>query len=110
MVVGGNSKNPDSPINTAALSRQSGMGRWDLPEVPPHGYRSAVAYEPLHKFWITVGPNGTDVSTDDGIHWHALQNNVGSSPASDPQWTSLSLPFAAGPHGRIGKLDYDPLK
>jgi hypothetical protein len=39
---------------------------------PPHGYRSAVAYSPATKTWITVGPNGTDISTDDGRNWRAL--------------------------------------
>ena len=35
----------------------------------------------------TVGPNGTDISTDDGRNWRAL-----------------SLPYVIGPHGRIGVL------
>jgi hypothetical protein len=39
---------------------------WKISKTPPHGYRSAVAYDPDRKLWVTVGPNGTDVSTDDG--------------------------------------------
>jgi len=105
MVVGGDPMRPDSAIHTAALSRLSGISNWSFPEDPPHGYRSAVAYDSSHTLWITVGPNGTDVSSDDGIHWSALKPNLNNSTNSDPQWTSLSLPFAVGPHGRIGKLD-----
>jgi hypothetical protein len=33
---------------------------------PPHGYRSAVAWDAVDKVWIAVGANGSDVSYDDG--------------------------------------------
>jgi hypothetical protein len=71
---------------------------------PPHGYRSAVAYDPKSKTWITVGPNGTDISTDDGRNWRALLPSVGEAPDTAQHWNALSLPFAVGPHGRIATL------
>jgi len=73
----------------------------------PHGYRSAVAYDAATKTWITVGPNGTDISTDDGKNWRALHPDpaLHEPPDADRDWNALSLPFVVGPHGRIGKLN-----
>ncbi len=85
---------------------------WHSAQTPPHGYRSAVAYDPATKTWITVGPNGTDISTDDGKNWHALHPDpaLHEAPDADRNWNALSLPFVVGPHGRIGKLDEPALK
>jgi hypothetical protein len=71
---------------------------------PPHGYRSAVAYVSSTGTWITVGPNGTDISTDDGRNWRALKPSPTDTPDADRNWNALSLPFVVGPHGRIGIL------
>ena len=78
---------------------------------PPHGYRSAIAYDAPHKTWITVGPNGTDISTDDGRHWRPLRPNLtaGDTPDADQHWNALSLPFVVGPHGRVATLRPDTL-
>jgi hypothetical protein len=71
---------------------------------PPHGYRSSVAYDPDQKLWITVGPNGTDISRDDGKNWAPLKPSGYDPPDADKNWNALSLPFVVGPHGRIGRL------
>jgi hypothetical protein len=73
----------------------------------PHGYRSAVAYDADAKTWITVGPNGTDISTDDGKNWRAAHPDAAlhEPEDADRNWNALSLPFVVGPHGRIGKLN-----
>ena len=118
MIVGGNYKQPDAPAITAYLPFSVGCCFGLIPQkvvkstTPPHGYRSAVAYDAPTKTWITVGPNGTDISTDDGRNWRALRPNpvVGDAPDADQHWNALSLPFAVGPHGRIGKLRADALK
>jgi len=73
-------------------------------QTPPHGYRSAVAYDLTQKLWITVGPNGTDISTDDGKNWTPLTPSGYDPPDADKNWNALSLPFVVGPHGRIGRL------
>jgi hypothetical protein len=56
--------------------------------------------------WITVGPNGTDISTDDGRNWRALHPDpkFNDAPDADQHWNALSLPYAVGPHGRIATL------
>jgi hypothetical protein len=63
-----------------------------------------VAYYSSAKTWITVGPNGTDISTDDGRNWRALKPGPNDVPDVDKNWNALSLPFVVGPHGRIGVL------
>jgi hypothetical protein len=114
VIVGGDYRLPDAISNNAVVV--SGLGeltqRITEPTTPPHGFRSAVAYEPTARTWITVGPNGTDVSTDDGRNWRALKPDpkAGDAPDADQHWNALSLPFVVGPHGRIGILRATALK
>ena len=106
VAVGGNYTKPDDSYATAAFT-SDGEKSWIPAQTFPHGYRSAVAYDEATKTWITVGPNGTDISTDDGRNWRAAQPNAAlhETPDADRNWNALSLPFVVGPHGRIGKLD-----
>jgi hypothetical protein len=106
VVVGGDYRKPDSGIGTSAFSKDEGK-TWNPPVTLPHGFRSAVAHDAASKTWITVGPNGTDISTDDGKNWRALSPNAALHEATDADknWNALSLPFVVGPHGRIGKLN-----
>ena len=111
IAVGGDYSKPEFSTATAAYSIDGGE-HWTAAQTPPHGYRSAVAYNPATKTWITVGPNGTDISTDDGKNWRALHPDPAQHepPDADRNWNALSLPFVVGPHGRIGKLDEGTLK
>jgi photosystem II stability/assembly factor-like uncharacterized protein len=102
VAVGGDYKKPDGNARTAAYSVDSGA-HWTLAERLPHGFRSAVAYDEAAKNWIAVGPNGTDVSRDDGRTWIALKPKAGEALDADRNWNALSLPFVVGPDGRIGK-------
>jgi photosystem II stability/assembly factor-like uncharacterized protein len=105
VIVGGDYLRPNVATATAAISDDLGL-HFQLSETPPNGYRSAVACDAATKTWITVGPNGTDVSTDDGRNWRALRPDPALHEAADADrhWNALSLPFVVGPHGRIGKL------
>ncbi|HLI76526.1 MAG TPA: hypothetical protein VKV02_06230 [Acidobacteriaceae bacterium] len=109
VAVGGDYTKPDDPESTAAFT--AGSNKFSLATTPPHGYRSAVAYDPTHHLWITVGPNGTDISTDDGRNWRPLKPNpaAGDTPDADQHWNALSLPYVVGPHGRIATLRPDAL-
>ncbi len=111
VAVGGDYTKPDDAEASAAISTDGG-NHWTRPMTQPHGYRSAVAFEPTSKSWITVGPNGTDISTDDGKNWCALHPDPArhETPDADRNWNALSLPFVVGPHGRIGKLDEGALR
>jgi hypothetical protein len=106
VIVGGNYSKPDETVGTAAYHSQGGIS-WLPAQTPPHGYRSAVAYDQATRTWITVGPNGTDVSTDDGKNWRAVHPDAAlhEAPDADRNWNALSLPFVVGPKGRIGKLE-----
>lgn len=103
MAVGGDYKQPESPVQTAARKDRA-LGALQPAQTPPHGYRSSVAYDPQQKLWITVGPNGTDISRDDGKNWQALKPSPQDPPDADKNWNALSLPYVVGPKGRIGKL------
>jgi photosystem II stability/assembly factor-like uncharacterized protein len=103
VAVGGDYKLPDVSTLTAAYTSDGGK-TWHPAQTPPHGYRSAVAYEAQQKLWIAAGPKGTDISTDDGKNWRALKPSNDDPADADQHWNALSLPFAVGPHGRIGRL------
>jgi hypothetical protein len=106
VAVGGDYRKPDETAGTAAFLTYEavGGGRWHATEKAPGGYRSAVVYDMLDRIWIAVGPNGTDMSGDDGRTWQPLKPLAGQPPDSARNWNALSLPFAVGPKGRIGKL------
>ncbi|MFZ0792755.1 MAG: hypothetical protein WAM65_03230 [Candidatus Korobacteraceae bacterium] len=94
VVVGGNYKMPNEPSATAAWTADGGR-HWTAASKPPNGYRSAVAWDAEAKVWIAAGPNGSDISRDDGKTWKHLD---------DGNWNALSPPYVVGPKGRIGKL------
>jgi photosystem II stability/assembly factor-like uncharacterized protein len=111
VIVGGDYRISEQSSQTSAFSGDGGQN-WHSSETMPHGYRSSVAYDADLKAWITVGPNGTDISTDDGRNWRAVHPDAAlhEAPDADRNWNALSLPFVVGPHGRIGKLDPEAIK
>lgn len=94
IAVGGDYQKPDATAGTAAWSNDGGH-HWTAATTPPHGYRSAVAWDEAKGVWIAAGTNGSDQSRDDGKTWEPLDKG---------NWNALSLPFAVGPNGRIGKF------
>jgi len=99
VVVGGDYKKPNDSAGTAAWTGDGGR-TWTAATHPPHGYRSAVAWDADALAWIAVGMNGSDVSYDDGQTWIPVDNG---------NWNALSLPWVVGPQGRIAKLDLSKL-
>jgi BNR/Asp-box repeat len=94
VAVGGDYRQPNGATGNAAYSTDGGQ-HWSAAGKPPHGYRSAVAWDATHQAWITAGSNGSDISYDDGKTWQWLDSG---------NWNALSLPWVVGPHGQIGKL------
>ncbi len=94
IAVGGDYRKPGEASGTAAYTSDGGE-HWSVPRKLPHGYRSAVAWDASDQAWITVGSNGSDISYDDGVTWQWLDSG---------NWNALSLPWAVGPNGQIGKL------
>lgn len=111
IAVGGDYQKPDVATGTAAYTADGGKS-WQAAETTPHGYRSAVAYDAATKTWITAGPNGTDISTDDGKNWQPVKpsDTRGEVIDADKNWNAISLPFAVGANGRIGRLNPAALK
>jgi photosystem II stability/assembly factor-like uncharacterized protein len=118
VAVGGDDQAPDNRIDTAWTTdlmdfRVGDPSMFHPAQTPPHGYRSSVAFDAATNTFITVGPNGTDISRDDGRTWIPFKPNTTGphpdSPNADKNWSALSLPFAVGPNGRIGKLNPNAL-
>lgn len=103
VAVGGDYRSPDGATGNAAWSNDGGR-RWHRAETWPHGYRSSVDYDKATNAWITIGPNGADISKDDGRNWTPLAPTASDPPDAAKDWNALSLPFVVGSRGRIGKL------
>jgi photosystem II stability/assembly factor-like uncharacterized protein len=99
VAVGGDYKKASERAGTAAY-RVYGT-HWETASAPPSGYRSAVAWSPEFHCWVTVGPNGSDVSLDEGKTWQSFDKG---------NWNALSLPWVVGPKGRIARLDEQAFK
>src|SRR5581483_5714302 len=100
VAVGGDYKQPNNSSGTAAWTADGGL-HWTAASTPPHGYRSAVAWDADLKAWIAAGTSGSDISYNDGKTWKRLD---------DGEWNALSLPYVVGPKGRIAKLDGAAIK
>jgi photosystem II stability/assembly factor-like uncharacterized protein len=95
LVVGGDFKKPDERNGTAAWTSDGGV-TWNASSTMPSGYRSSVAWDQHSRSWITVGPNGSDLSRDDGKSWKQFDKS---------SWNALSLPWVVGSDGKIGALN-----
>jgi photosystem II stability/assembly factor-like uncharacterized protein len=111
IAVGGDYTAPADASAVAAFSDDDGES-WTASATQPHGYRSSVAYDVNSRMWITVGPNGTDVSSDQGRTWKPLAPDAtkGDTADADQHWNALALPWVVGSKGRIGKLREDAVQ
>lgn len=95
--IGGAYDLPDDSRFTACFTTNGGK-RWKLSRIPPRGYRSGIAHLPGKRTFVAVGTTGTDLSTDGGETWQALNNeNISSirfSPSGKRGW-------AVGAGGKI---------
>jgi hypothetical protein len=94
VAVGGDYSAPAKSEGTAAR-REPKTEKWSAATKMPHGYRSSVGWDAADNAWIAVGPNGADVSYDDGQSWSAVGNDG---------YNAVSLPWVVGPQGHIAKL------
>jgi photosystem II stability/assembly factor-like uncharacterized protein len=95
VAVGGDYKQPNERGGTAAWTSDGGL-TWTAASGPPAGYRSAAGWSQKLHGWIAVGPTGSDISYDDGKTWKQFDKS---------NWNALSLPWAAGPQGKIAALN-----
>ena len=103
VAVGGDYEKPDVATGSAAISRDGGK-TWAAALTSPAGYRSAVVFDRTTQSWLATGPTGTDISFDDGKHWKPVAGETAAG------WNALSLPFAVGSKGKIGKIHPEILK
>jgi photosystem II stability/assembly factor-like uncharacterized protein len=97
VVVGGDYRDPNNPRRVAAYSTDQGK-TLRLAEQQPGGYRSAVARID-EKSLIAVGPNGEDITYDDGAHWkHTDSLNLNALTIFG------GYGWAVGPGGTIARL------
>jgi photosystem II stability/assembly factor-like uncharacterized protein len=98
VAVGGDYKEPAGASRVAVYSNDSGA-TWRLAEQQPGGYRSGVVFL-SDKDFAAIGPNGTDISHDAGVHWthtDALNLNAASFAATHG--------WAVGPKGTIAQFN-----
>jgi len=107
LAVGGDYTKPGARAGTAAWSPDG--TQWTASTIQPGGFRSAVAWDPDLKLWITVGPNGSDLSRNDGRTWQPIEHGP-PGIGKGGEWNALSLPWVVGPNGRIAKLNYESLQ
>ena len=101
VATGGVYTRADAREGVAAYSLDGGRA-WFEPNNPPSGYRSAVAATPgPGGHFLTVGPNGADLSRDGGRSWSEISqagyNAVAFAPGAPVGW-------AVGAEGRIARL------
>jgi photosystem II stability/assembly factor-like uncharacterized protein len=98
VAVGGDYNNPNITALSAAYSLDE-SSTWQLSAQLPGGYRSALAQIGGNR-WIAVGPNGSDLSDDSGIHWiHGDSLNLNAAAILD-----IRTGWAVGPHGTIARF------
>jgi len=97
VAVGGDYKDPNRATRTAAYSDDSGA-TWKLSQNQPGGFRSAAALFSGNSV-IVVGPNGSDVSENNGAHWVPVDpmNFNALSMRGDDGW-------AVGANGTIARF------
>lgn len=102
VAVGGDYQQPEQRSTVACFTRDGGQS-WQTAVSMPGGFRSATAFTPYKgkRLWISVGPNGTDASDDDGEHWYplSLEGFHALSISADGQ-----LAVGVGADGRIGRV------
>ena len=71
IAVGGDYQKEAEAVNNAAVTSDGGK-TWTLSK-GLSGYRSAVAAVPGRpRTWLAIGPQGADISADDGLSWTPL--------------------------------------
>ena len=106
IAVGGDYLHPAQTQGNAALTADGGQSWQAVPQHPPGGYRSAVAFLPgSHgRVLAATGPTGTDISRDGGLSWQPIGETGYNCIRFAPDGTA----WLAGPAGRIARLQLQP--
>jgi photosystem II stability/assembly factor-like uncharacterized protein len=81
--VGGDYKNDRMKDGNCAITDDGGLSWQSISASRPEGFRSCVAWNEKHKYFLTTGTSGSDYSLDDGKTWKSIDtesyNSIGIS-------------------------------
>ncbi len=103
VAIGGDYQHPNQTEFSSAYTLNNGS-TWKVSAQLPGGYRSALVQIEGSR-WMALGPNGSDVSEDYGVHWkYADSLNLNAATILD-----CRTGWAVGPHGTIfGLVNHFP--
>lgn len=99
IVVGGDFNNASSDEKNCFYTSDGGKN-WNVPNTPPHGYRSCVEYL-SKKDILCCGLTGVDYSFDDGKNWKWISKESFNVCRIAKMGSTVYL---AGNNGKVGKL------
>lgn len=100
MIVGGDYRKELEAADNAAFTTDGGV-TWSAVK-GLGGFRSVIAHLPgTNASWIAVGPQGADISTDDGRTWAPID---GAGYHAFAFARTGRAAWGAGEHGRAGRL------
>jgi photosystem II stability/assembly factor-like uncharacterized protein len=102
IVVGGDYRKESEAIDNAAITSDGGRTWTALKGLT--GFRSVVTYLPSSSTVIALGPQGADLSFDDGKTWQPLTGAPGLHTFSAARRGRAA--WGAGENGRIMRLGY----
>lgn len=98
VIVGGDYEDFTSNEANCAYTSDGGV-TWSLSTTSPSGYRSCVDRSPDLGLMLSVGTNGTDLSSDDGRNWML----VDEQSFNTCQFGERTV-WAVGAKGAVGKI------
>lgn len=101
VAVGGDYKNDKSNSTNCVLSDDGGLSWQPIDKKQPGGFRSCVAWNDKHKFYLTTGTSGSDYSLDDGKTWNTIDHQSYNSIGVSKKDGSC---FMVGDRGAIAKV------
>ena len=106
LVVGGDYRNEAASEKNAAWTADGGKTWTAVADKRPGGFRECVAFAPgaAPGLAVTVGPSGSDASTDGGRSWTPIAGPAGFHSLSFA--ASGRKAWAVGKNGLIAKLAY----
>ncbi|MBN1274443.1 MAG: oxidoreductase [Candidatus Aminicenantes bacterium] len=104
VIVGGDYRKETAVFKNAALSLDGGRSWILVEEHPPAGFRECVVLVPGIKSttFVSVGPSGSDVSTDGGQNWNPLDGPTGIHALSICKTEPVG--WAVGKNGLMAKF------
>jgi photosystem II stability/assembly factor-like uncharacterized protein len=102
IVVGGDYRKEAEAVDNAAVTSDGGK-TWTLSN-GLSGFRSAVAVVPgRHGTWLAIGPQGADITEDDGRRWTPL---VGAGFDAFSFARGKAIGWGTGQRGGIARLEW----